>query len=289
MKRVLLLVALGACGGSSWSGQDLPPGVVGLSTVWAFAPNDVWAGGTKVLHYDGASWQPVAVPSGGGVEQMWGAAPDDLWAVDGSSVLRWQGSSWTMVPMGSGSLTAGPDVVFGFSPTDLWVGGAINGEVAHYDGVMWTKYITQVVEVRGIWGAATDDVWAIGLQGFSHWNGSSWSSVSVSAAVDVESIWGTAHDDVWAVGLFQTLVHYDGTSWTAMTTDENGIAVWAPSRGEAWETAELGEITHFDGAWSGPERVGVTLRLNAVHGSSADDVWIVGQNLESQQAVILHR
>lgn len=54
--------------------------------------------------------------------------------------------------------------------------------------------------------------------------------------VTFNSVWGTAEDDVWFVGTRGTIVHYDGTSYTAVAsgTTDSLFAVWGRSADDVW-------------------------------------------------------
>jgi hypothetical protein len=65
---VVLLAATTSCGGGGsgpWRSYS-SPGSFGLNAVWAFAPDDVWAGGELMLHFDGAAFTQVATPPAAG-------------------------------------------------------------------------------------------------------------------------------------------------------------------------------------------------------------------------------
>src|SRR5262249_33465423 len=102
------------------------------------------------------------------------------------------------------------------------------------------------------------DVWAVGLGGqptqpvAEHWNGSTWSVVSVPSPVDssfalLNAVSAVSAKDIWAVGRAEggsgtvTLAeHWDGDSWTiAPTTNRpdnlNGLdGVAAVATGDVW-------------------------------------------------------
>jgi hypothetical protein len=99
-------------GGTSTGGM---PNFCNLTSIIAFAPNDVWAGGNgswsgyqgpSLFHWDGATWQTVDV---GADQQQFafnaiaGRSSKDLWAVGNlfnsgtPYVVHGDGSSWTVV------------------------------------------------------------------------------------------------------------------------------------------------------------------------------------------------
>ncbi|MBK6535930.1 MAG: hypothetical protein IPF99_42285 [Deltaproteobacteria bacterium] len=61
----------------------------------------------------------------------------------------------------------------------------------------------------GVWGAAPNDVWAVGEGGtILHWDGARWSSIPSNTTATLRSVWGASAGDVWAVGDNGTAVHY---------------------------------------------------------------------------------
>lgn len=103
---------------------------------------------------------------------------------------------------------------------------------------------------------------------------------------DVSGVHGLAHNDVWAVGAAGTLLHFDGNAWSVIRP--SGIpladllkqdlrAIWGVGR-ELFVVGTEGLILHS-------EDRGVSWRLEvnsdksdlwAIHGTSTDDVWAVG-------------
>lgn len=124
------------------------------ATLWgamAFAADDVWAVGGMVggpdtqpddvvLHFDGSSWQSVALPGEAknrALFKVWGTSSNDLFVVGEAGVI-WHktGADWVEgndPPIAGGSLTT----VHGCSSSDVYaVGGR---DLLHYDGEAWSK------------------------------------------------------------------------------------------------------------------------------------------------------
>jgi hypothetical protein len=133
---------------------DVPGGYLGQ--VWAISPDDVWAvggiggettpwfacrtGGAEpgraealVMHWDGSSWQRVAVPGGEGpLVSVTASGPGDVWAVGSGSgdttvALHFDGRAWTRerihdYPLGRVAVTAVPGT------PELWAVGAAHHE-----------------------------------------------------------------------------------------------------------------------------------------------------------------
>ncbi len=71
-----------------------------ISALWGTAPDDVWAAGSVLLHYDGTSWQHV-MDLDGAEARLWGAAPNAIWLATGSgSVWHADGKTWSPIDVG---------------------------------------------------------------------------------------------------------------------------------------------------------------------------------------------
>jgi hypothetical protein len=90
-------------------------------------------------------------------------APDDVWAVgsrqppltsevgDRTLIEHWDGSSWTVVPSPEANdQNHGLTTVDGSGPSDVWAGGSIGGYLPlleHWDGAAWTLTDTGLTDV----------------------------------------------------------------------------------------------------------------------------------------------
>jgi hypothetical protein len=131
-----------------------------LFGVWAAAPDDAWAvGGTPddagasndvVLHWNGAAWQPEALPEQKNVAlfKVWGSSRDDVYVV-GEAGLVWHRTSGTWKReaegIGKGRLTT----VTGCSATEiLAVGGR---DLLTSNGAAWKRSDAVLVnDVNGV-------------------------------------------------------------------------------------------------------------------------------------------
>jgi hypothetical protein len=195
--------------GTGWSVAALPDGstTVGQSSLAAVdstAVNDVWAVGSGqttgpqpvttplVLHYDGAAWAVVPVPSTGlGTMDSALNDVDMLSAVDGWAVgyaatssspaqpliLRWQGGRWTPVAVSSppNAPSATLTAVSARSTSDVWaVGSQARSDgtrtslVLHWDGTTWQAVTVPVAaagaseQLSGVAAMPSGEVWAVG-------------------------------------------------------------------------------------------------------------------------------
>jgi hypothetical protein len=188
-----------------------------VSPSWAWAVGRVkqsgYGGGTPlILHWNGSSWQTIAPPSG---------VTGELRAVSRDKV----GGAWAVGDDGHGH------------PLALRCSATACASVT-------VPQVAAVGHLRGIKAFAQNDVWAVGDSGNStlveHWNGAAWSAVpspNPDANVNIlNAVGGVAGNDLWAVGRqgrnyadtgvppgTRTLaIHWDGRSWSAVSTPNAG-------------------------------------------------------------------
>ncbi len=253
--------------------------------------------------------QPLDMMSPPAFTSVWSAPGASVWAVtDGgnaSSVWRRDAAgTWTQpINNESGSLFF---AVWGLADADLWVGGqstlSNNTPLAyHHDangkfnpqgaGISVSNYGS----IRGLWGLATNDVWAAvdNGQGALHWNGNVWIAETTPAKALV-SIWeDAASKDVFAVGytvvaptITQYFVHRTANSmWTSVAPGmlANGqtlYGVWGAAANDVYLVGYNGTLWHFDGSatLTAPTPSPPAVALRGIWGSAADDIYVVGDN-----------
>lgn len=123
----------------------------------------------------------------------------------------------------------------------------------------------------------------------------------IDGRVAFAGIWGSSKSDVWTVGSTGTVGHYDGTSWTALSTGVKAslFAVWGSSATDVWITSTPGTTFHTTGFENGtatftaasPAIAESTVTgargklVTAVWGTSASDVWFGGENFTRTSTV----
>lgn len=293
--------------GTAWT--RVPSGVdFTLTSVWGSGPGDVWAVGEhgSMLHWNGTAWaavQPLAgedfsndsfeAVSGSGANDVWvvtlnrgalhfngtqwawagrdqlpyavsinATVTGEVWALTMYGVWRWDGASyWSPItwpsnfaPTRSGLLVR--------SATDVWVIGA-QPALLHWDGSSMSVVApaaTPGVRIKAIGGGRTGPVWAAGARGLAlSWDGTSWSGDGTRPASQLNGVWGTTVGDagvVWAVGSEGSVglvQQWDGASWSRSTLTRAPLrALWGSSASDVWAVGDDATVLHFDGThWSG--------------------------------------
>lgn len=212
--------------------------------------------------------------------------------LDSSSDPKVYGVAYSGLCKGSGScsltLNKGGTVKVGFA-----------GRVCSVDNWCFWNPLPQGNQLRGIWGAAPDDIWAVGDGGtILHYDGATWSApVPIGAATknDLYTIYGTSAKDIWAAGANGTLIHYDGQNWSSAPdsgarTDQALYGIWGSGPNDYWAVGEPSKgaliVLHYDGkGWSVGAVMGIlpATTLYSVWGSGPTDIWAVGA-----QGFIIH-
>lgn len=187
--------------------------------------------------------------------------------------------------------------VWGTSSRDVWaVGGALgNGGpplVVRWDGAALARVPTTGTETYWwVHGTGPDDVWLVGERGrISHWNGTALEERPSPTTATLFGVLALAKNDAWAVGGTpddaaapnDVLLHWDGSAWTQETLPGTPLKValykvWGTSADDLWIVGDTGVIWHrIGGAWK-REGEGVARgRLTTVAGCSASEVYAVG-------------
>jgi hypothetical protein len=175
------------------------------------------------------TWQIVHEELPGALMSVWGTSSSDVWLVGadpgngtGPMVLHYDGQTWTRKSTGA---TGDLWWVTGFAGGPVFLGGE-GGLMLRYSGGQFEQLTTPGAgTVFGIWGAAPDDVLAVGgsLGGSSgafawHYSGDAFVDAAgfPTELSSTDSIWkihGRSASDIWLVGTNGLTIRYDGTSF----------------------------------------------------------------------------
>ena len=247
----------------------------------------------------------TAVWSAGAGSAVWvtssnGTASGSVWRRDTTG-------AWTQpINAEAGSLFSS---VWGISDSDFWVGGkstlSNNGPLAyHHDATKFTPQgagiaVGTVGSFLGLSGRATDDVWGgvdVGGTGGSssafHWTGKVWVTeqpmahnlVSVWADPGTKEVFGVGFTSV-APSVYHYFVHRTAAGTWEILADAmivNGPllnGVWGSSATDVYIVGNSGTLFHWNGSvLAAPTVAPPAVSLYGVWGSGADDLYAVGDN-----------
>lgn len=261
----------------TWQSQTVSAAVARINHMHGIATTNVWGVGDEglILRYT-TGWGPESLgfhePLGGG----FALTATQAWAFGTQgTVYRWNGSLWASE---KGGFTS-PAAMFGLDSDYLWV--AAGGALYRRRSGTWGVDTSTGRALTGIWGARTQQVFAVGVGGqVLRYDGTSWSPVALAVLQDLYAISGCSDSDVWAVGALGTILHYDGSAWNVVVSSEIGqarnlIAVHCTTDGALWVLRADGRAFRRSGSgWAGFDTGVASPR--ALWGPSKHELWVVG-------------
>lgn len=326
--------------GRLWQKVNLPfPYSNDFRTVAAVAADDVWIAGLGpsplggvafAAHWDGKEWSAAPLPHNlyaySYITKLYAVASNDIWAVGMRTagndhhryfILHWDGSSWSesKPPHPTKGTLFG---IYALNAHDAWAVGysgigytnAMKMFVLHWDGSAWSvapapEGDLQYPALTDVIAFGTDDIWAVGREGYyhslvAHWDGKSWNTTLYDEPSGLNALDAASPNKMWAVSSRQYLGDHDlvktlewsGTTWSPHAVPAVGSAnytfggVHASTANDVWAvgtTEGKTLIEHWDGsAWKifdSPTLNRRTGSLTSVDGASANDVWAVGDEI----------
>ncbi len=213
------------------------------------------------------NWIVDTLGTQGLIRDVWVFNRNNAWAVGGIylndstgkpneeypyNAAHWDGSKWELMRIlfyticGQQSRNAyEASSIFAFSETDIWI--ALNGsQVARWNGNTQTSTMCLPVSfsINKLWGENPNSVYAVGYDGaygiILHYNGSSWTKMTSNTSVDLQDIWGNDGSHIWATG----------------TNVADGHCVVLQYNGTSWSTIydnttrPLNQIQYFKTVWT---------------------------------------
>ena len=177
-----------------------------------------------------ARWQLAASGEPAALLSVWGTSTSDVWVAGGRgelmgapAILHLDGTTWSRVDSGQHGL----DLwwVFGFDGGDVFFTGS-GGTILRYRNAAFERMTTpRSGIIFGLWGAAPDDLWAVGSGDDGHgivwrYDGTTWHDVDMPPALPnlVLKVHGQRADDVWISCAGGVTLHWDGAALTRMPT-----------------------------------------------------------------------
>jgi hypothetical protein len=165
-------------------------------------------------------------------------------------------------------------------------------------GLRWTPMESGTDNnLAEVWGSSASDVYALEnwqengyMAAIRHYDGTAWTRQATFDELQLVSIWGTSPNDIFAVG-GRVIMHFDGVRWALMHEQpESGLElrrVWGLSGsnvfvvGGAYDAGWMPRALKYDGtSWTEFSLPSHQAALNDVFGSSAQDVYAVGEAVE---------
>jgi hypothetical protein len=212
---------IGHFNGTAWTTATSPAAGT-LYIFWAASPTDIWLVGQTctLLRYQGASWQEVLAQGCTGnkaLNSIDGTTSSNLWLVgEQGTVLQYNGSSWT--DHSQSNLSYWSVLING--PSDVLVTGTL-GTILRWNGSSLVSETGSPSATLAAIEKVDTDTWIVGGTGTivrKAGNGP-WTAVpSPVTSGTLYDLHPVAANDIWAVGTGGVIIHWDGATWTQVTS-----------------------------------------------------------------------
>lgn len=276
--------------GSAWSAMASPTANA-ITAVWGTSSTSAWAvtAAGEVLRYTG-SWAVDTTFAGAQLNGVWGSGPGDVYVVGSAGTKwHWDGTVWSSIPLTGGSINS-LEAVWGTGAGDVWAVGS--AEAQHWDGATWSRGGSSFGlddDMLGAGGNAGGILYAVGQRGdVLTWDGATWTRVGGDSGFRIySSDWRSASvpgaNDVWIAASYESIAHFDGTSWTRWNLYDTlatlNAVIWASSPTDAWAGDDGGRIAHYNGtSWTKDTNM-TPFAITDIWGSSSSDIWAASNDL----------
>lgn len=288
--------------GTQWTNFTLAPfPTPGALITWSAArPNDTYAiadsGSTLriFLHHDGQQWRRVG--TGAFVQ-----AGRGVWADPRGGAAFTAGSFGRVERFGSAPGAAGAPTLLAYRPAlrDVHVVSGTsafavgwNYFLARLNGTQWTVDPvpggTQTVRViQAVHADAPNNAWAVGgTSTVLRWDGTRWSVLSdiarqltgLSPAAELLGVW-VARDTAFLAGVGRVAKCLPSGCVANDVTGVTYRSVWGAATNAVFAVGDGGRILRYDGAAWQTMASPTTRTLRTVRGSSATNVWALGDSV----------
>lgn len=214
-----------------WVPIELPNhmGISSLEDIHGFSEDNIYAVGlglereSKLIHFDGYTWEEIDIPSKGGLHCIHGTAPDNIWAAGNKNTLfHYDGEQWETDSLPNinytdpdasilGSSMTG-DSTYGFYLAAYKYGHGSDYYLFHYNGRQW-KEIEIGHGINKIWLSPSGTLYRTNSWGVHKYKNNKWTKI-------FEEVWaigihGTTDNNIFITGHHEGshVFHYNGHDW----------------------------------------------------------------------------
>ena len=215
-------------------------------------------------------------PQGNTLEAIWVSATGVRFVAGKNTLLR-IGDGVISQPLIPGGGSAWWQALKGFSDSDVWAAGLTG--LSHFDGTRWSTLTPTDEPITGLSGVASNDLWAVGWGGLIlHWDGTTWTQVASTVTENLNAVFAASANDAWACGNAGKVIRWNGTVWAPVTsgTSEALNGVWGSATDSVRFVGDASTRLRFNGTAIVADNPSSIFFFTAISGSASDDVWAVG-------------
>ena len=241
------------------------------------------------------AWREVPPVTSNVLTDVHMVSSTDGWVVGrNATLLRYNGTSWTPFPIATRVADEWLVDIYMVSPTDGYIVGwgirSGDGTIYHWDGVSWTQQYEIPVnggEPNRVHAVDANDVWVSGRgKIYRRQNQGQWAinhTITGQNQFNMFAIWMLSSTDGWAVGQLGTMLHYNGTTWTALNPSPAPQTLYevffvSPQLGLSSGFSTETYVLKYNGTQWNLEPY-LPFQMEKMHILSATDGWGVGYDL----------
>jgi hypothetical protein len=224
-----------------------------------------------------------------------GRAGNDIYAVGSDLIARYTASpAWTAdtAPTGFFVAVAGPDAatVFAATSKDIY---SRNSDGTWTQQTLQGVPLALNALIHDLWCLPSGTTCAaVGEHVIILWNGSTWTAETISP--HLAHVWGAAANDVYAVGNVGVILHFDGATWSPVAIPgetSSFTGVYGTASDDVFLVTDNESLYHFDGRRWSPIRPLNSLGAVEDLWVSAAAIWTVGSLpvTSTPRALVLER
>ncbi len=255
-----------------------------LLSIWGTSDSNLWAivFPNQIYHWDGLRWALSLASGGPALYCISGLGANNLWVVgDQGTVFLGDGTIWKLQTAPTTQALYG---VYVDKPGNVWVAGN-QGQIYVGDGINWTASLNDPTygNFLSLSGVDATHIWGVTHKGnVAAWDGSVWTQTSLNTA-SVLSISAQAAKNVWAAGTGSLVYRFDGTTWSQPmklgTVNFPALnSIRAVDADTVYAVGDSGSIFKgYLGAWS-QQPSPTTNTLRGIWTAPGQKTWVVGDN-----------
>lgn len=161
--------------------------------VWGTNASNMWCCGVEqdnmvtmqiahIFYWNGSTWTEQTLPGGiTYLQSIWGSSATDIWACYGTTLLHFNGTSWSVSATPTFGMTDSVNAVWGGAANDVWLAGrtltpSFAIKLWHWNGTTWSVFATAGTgtannTIYSIIGTSTSNVYFFSSDGIFYWDG----------------------------------------------------------------------------------------------------------------------
>jgi photosystem II stability/assembly factor-like uncharacterized protein len=214
-------------GAGQWEEINLEGGF--LEAISMVSAEEGWAVGAKglIMRYQAGVWQSMASPTQKDLYSIDMVNAEEGWAVGkDSTLLHYHEGVWELVSQSEKPPSILSDI--DWVDDEGWAVGG-NGTILHYQDGEWRPVESPIVDGRKLNAVDMINVnegWAVGWNGMIlHYTQNVWQLVSSPVTQDLNDLDIVNNEEGWAVGSAGTMIHYINNEWRQIESPTDQVLV----------------------------------------------------------------